>query len=98
MYALAMGTLGRVGWLTLAGPFEFTKLSAQIELLMLRSKRSSLDDPSHIRKYKNKGTWQGAKDIVKSRGLLGLYSGFHLHFSESRSAAPAISAATDCGT
>ena len=48
---------------------------------MLRSKRSSLDDPSHIRKYKNKGTVQGAKDIVKARGLLGLYSGFHLHFS-----------------
>lgn len=47
---------------------------------MLRSKRSSLDDPSHIRKYKNKGTLQGAKDIVKARGLLGLYSGFHLHF------------------
>ncbi|KAA8895480.1 mitochondrial carrier domain-containing protein [Sphaerosporella brunnea] len=64
----------------IACPFEFTKLSAQIELLMLRSKRSSLDDPSHIRKYKNKGTWQGAKDIVKTRGLLGLYSGFHLHF------------------
>ncbi|KAF8248297.1 mitochondrial carrier [Wilcoxina mikolae CBS 423.85] len=64
----------------IACPFEFTKLSAQIELLMLRSKRSSLDDPSHIRKYKNKGTLQGAKDIVKARGLLGLYSGFHLHF------------------
>jgi len=48
---------------------------------MLRSKRSSLDDPSHIRKYKHKGTLEGAKDIVKARGLLGLYSGFHLHFS-----------------
>lgn len=63
------------------GPFEFTKLSAQIELLMLRSKRSSLDDPSHIVKFKHKGTLEVAKEIVRSRGLPGLYSGFHLHFS-----------------
>ena len=70
------------------GPFEFTKLSAQIELLMLRSKRSSLDDPSHIRAYKHKGTLEVAKDIVRARGLPGLYSGFHLHFSSSTIAMP----------
>lgn len=64
----------------IACPFEFTKLSAQIELLMQRSRRSSLDEPSHLLKYKNKGTLQSARDIVKARGLMGLYSGFHLHF------------------
>jgi solute carrier family 25 carnitine/acylcarnitine transporter 20/29 len=63
------------------GPFEFTKLSAQIEMLMQRSRMSSLDDPSHIRTYQSKGTLQSAKDIVKARGLMGLYSGFHWHFS-----------------
>ncbi|KAI5813393.1 mitochondrial carrier domain-containing protein [Pyronema omphalodes] len=64
----------------IACPFEFTKLSAQIELLMQRSRRSSLDDPSHIRQYKRKGTFGQAIAIVKARGPLGLYSGFHYHF------------------
>jgi len=64
----------------IACPFEFTKLSAQIEMLMQRSRMSSLDDPSHIRTYQSKGTLQSAKDIVKARGLMGLYSGFHWHF------------------
>ncbi|TGZ77445.1 mitochondrial carrier [Ascodesmis nigricans] len=64
----------------IACPFEFTKLSAQIELLMLRSKRSSIDDPTHRPKdYVRKGTIQSAKDIIKARGPMGLYSGFHLH-------------------
>ncbi|KAI5778220.1 mitochondrial carrier domain-containing protein [Geopyxis carbonaria] len=64
----------------IACPFELTKISAQTQMLMHRSQRSSLDDPSHIRKYETKGTIQTARDIIKARGLLGLYSGFHLHF------------------
>ncbi|KAL7274418.1 hypothetical protein RUND412_002693, partial [Rhizina undulata] len=63
-----------------ACPFEFTKLSSQIELLMARSQRASLDDPSHLGKYQPKGALQSAKNIVKCRGIRGLYSGFHLHF------------------
>ncbi|KAH0613252.1 uncharacterized protein H6S33_009632 [Morchella sextelata] len=64
-----------------SGPFEFTKLSSQIELLMARSRMASVDDPSHITKYQPKGTFQSASSIVKARGFGGLYSGFHLHFS-----------------
>ncbi|KAI5840657.1 mitochondrial carrier domain-containing protein [Morchella snyderi] len=64
----------------IACPFEFTKLSSQIELLMARSRMASVDDPSHITKYQPKGTFQSASSIVKARGFGGLYSGFHLHF------------------
>lgn len=64
----------------IACPFEFTKLSAQIGLLMHRSHRSSMGEPSHIRKYEAKGTFQGAKGIIQMRGFLGLYSGWRLHF------------------
>lgn len=65
----------------LSGPFEFTKLSSQIELLMARSRMASVDDPSHIKKYQPGGTFQSASRIVGARGFAGLYSGFHLHFS-----------------
>lgn len=65
------------------GPFEFTKLSAQIEYLMSRSRAASMDEPSTDRvKYEAKGTAQAARYIIKTRGFRGLYSGFHLHFGE----------------
>jgi len=32
--------------------------------------------------YQNKGTFQTAKNIIKHRGIAGLYSGFNLHLSE----------------
>ncbi|RPB25611.1 mitochondrial carrier [Terfezia boudieri ATCC MYA-4762] len=66
----------------IACPFEFTKLSAQIEYLMSRSRVVSLDEPSTERiKYEAKGTAQAAQYIIRTRGLRGLYSGFHLHFA-----------------
>lgn len=71
-------------WVNL-GPFEFTKLSSQIELLMARSRMASVDDPSHIKKYQPGGTFQSASRIVRARGFAGLYSGFHLHFSRLKS-------------
>ena len=40
-----------------------------------------MDEPSTERvKYEAKGTAQAAQYIIKTRGLRGLYSGFHLHF------------------
>ena len=64
------------------GPFEFTKLSAQIEYLMARSRAASMDDAAsrNTVKYEAKGTAQAARYIIKMRGYRGLYSGFHLHF------------------
>lgn len=61
-----------------SGPFELTKLSAQISVLMARTNLSSMDDPVR-RSYAQKGTFATAKNIVLNRGLSGLYSGFHLH-------------------
>jgi hypothetical protein len=64
------------------GPFELTKLSAQISVLMAdRSDGGGKNDA--IRKsYQNLGTWKTAQNLVKHRGWRGLYSGFHLHLRE----------------
>ena len=61
-----------------SGPFELTKLSAQISVLMARSSVSSVDDTIR-RSYQQKGTLKTAANIIRYRGVLGLYSGFHLH-------------------
>lgn len=60
------------------GPFELTKLSAQISELMAKSSTSSVDDPVR-RSYQQKGTFKTARTIVQHRGLRGLYSGFSYH-------------------
>ena len=65
------------------GPFELTKLSAQVSVLMADRNRSSVSEPANGRavaaSYQNKGTFKTAKNIVKHRGFMGLYSGFNLH-------------------
>jgi len=60
------------------GPFELTKLSAQISTLMAKSNTSSMDDPVRL-SYQRKGTFKTAKNIISHRGFPGLYSGFKLH-------------------
>ena len=62
-----------------ACPFELTKLSAQISVLMANHKSTSLDDPIR-RSYEQKGTFQTVRQIVSHYGVRGLYSGFRLHF------------------
>ena len=64
----------------LACPFELTKLSAQISTLMAKSNHSSVDDPSTRASYQQKGTFKTAQNIIRNRGVLGLWSGFSLHF------------------
>ena len=61
-----------------SGPFELTKLSAQISVLMANKSSTSVDDPVG-RSYQQKGTFATARNIVLHRGLGGLYSGFSLH-------------------
>lgn len=72
------------------GPFELTKLSAQVSVLMAESNKHSLSDPSSSKmvrevaaSYQNKGTFKTAMNIVKYRGIMGLYSGFSLHLRKS---------------
>ena len=64
------------------GPFELTKLSAQISVLMANKSNTSMDDPVG-RTYQQKGTFATAKNIVVHRGIGGLYSGFSLHLCKS---------------
>ncbi|KAG9248575.1 mitochondrial carrier domain-containing protein [Calycina marina] len=73
-----------------ACPFELTKVSAQVAVLMTDSKAkvnaSSMSEPITINRevaasYQNKGTFKTAKNIIKHRGAMGLYSGFHLHLA-----------------
>jgi len=69
------------------GPFELTKLSAQVSVLMADRKMSGVSEPKDRRAiaatYQNKGTFKTAKNIVKHRGLAGLYSGLNLHLRTS---------------
>lgn len=73
------------------GPFELTKLNAQIAVLMERGvdKHNSFECPEAKTSSSGKkaaptaGTFRTAKMIIRQRGVLGLYSGFHLHLRES---------------
>jgi len=66
-----------------ACPFELTKLSAQVSVLMAHRTSSSVSDAikdaAVPASYENKGTFKTALNIVKHRGIVGLYSGFSLH-------------------
>lgn len=81
VFALSGATAG--GFISIfASPFEFTKLSTQIEMLMARTRMAQASPPHEPPPpYVPKGTLESAKEIVRSRGLRGLYSGFPFHFA-----------------
>jgi hypothetical protein len=62
-----------------SGPFELTKLSAQISVLMAERNDGGGNNEAIRKSYQNLGTWKTAQNLVKHRGWRGLYSGFHLH-------------------
>ncbi|PSN63966.1 mitochondrial carrier [Corynespora cassiicola Philippines] len=64
---------------TIACPFELTKLSAQISVLMADRKDGSGSNDAVRKSYQNLGTFRTAQKLVQHRGWMGLYSGFHLH-------------------
>jgi hypothetical protein len=64
------------------GPFELTKLSAQISVLMADTKDSDHKNDAIRKSYQNLGTLRTARKLVENRGYMGLYSGFHLHLRE----------------
>lgn len=70
------------------GPFELTKLSAQISTLMAKNNHSSMDDPAIRASYAQKGTFRTMQNIIALRGLTGMYSGFRFHLRESRNSLP----------
>lgn len=57
-----------------SSPFEFTKLASQIELLALRRKEG-IDLAVPHEEIKARSTFHVARDMVKARGILSLYSG-----------------------
>ena len=64
------------------GPFELTKLSAQVSVLMANQKNADPKRQAIAMSYHNKGTFQTLANIVKHRGLSGMYTGLNLHLCE----------------
>ncbi|KAK3387096.1 mitochondrial carrier domain-containing protein [Podospora didyma] len=64
----------------IACPFELTKLSAQVSVLMADKKNCPKPESHAIAaSYQNKGTLKTMGNIIKHRGFRGLYTGFNLH-------------------
>lgn len=63
----------------LACPFELTKLSAQVSVLLAERARGCEKSHAVATSYQNKGTLRTMANIVKHRGAFGLYTGFQLH-------------------
>jgi hypothetical protein len=64
----------------IACPFELTKLSAQVSVLL--SERKHCPDPkchAVAASYQNKGTFKTLANNVRHRGFTGLYTGFNMH-------------------
>ncbi|KAF5243866.1 hypothetical protein FAUST_2632 [Fusarium austroamericanum] len=62
----------------LACPFELTKLSAQVSVL-LAERAASKGSHAVAASYQNKGTLRTMANIIKHRGIFGLYTGLRLH-------------------
>ncbi|KAF1955461.1 mitochondrial carrier [Byssothecium circinans] len=77
-FGLSGATAGAV-ITTIACPFELTKLSAQISVLMADRKDGGGSNEAVRKSYQNLGTFRTAQNLVRHRGWMGLYSGFHLH-------------------
>ncbi|KND94035.1 putative mitochondrial carrier C29A3.11c [Tolypocladium ophioglossoides CBS 100239] len=63
----------------LACPFELTKLSAQVSVLLAERAGNCQKSRAVATSYQNKGTLRTMANIIKHRGILGLYTGFRLH-------------------
>ncbi|KAI0124902.1 integral membrane ornithine transporter of mitochondria [Xylariales sp. AK1849] len=63
----------------IACPFELTKLSAQVSVLMANHKNADPKCQEIAMSYHNKGTIKTLRNIVKHRGLSGMYTGLNLH-------------------
>ncbi|KAJ4155009.1 hypothetical protein LMH87_000275 [Akanthomyces muscarius] len=63
----------------LACPFELSKLSSQVAVLLAERGGAKKQSAAIAQSYQNKGTLRTMATIVKHRGVLGLYTGFRLH-------------------
>lgn len=67
----------------LACPFELSKLSSQVSVLLAERGAGNKASRDVAASYQNKGTLRTMATIVKHRGLMGLYTGFRLHLCKS---------------
>lgn len=67
----------------LACPFELSKLSSQVAVLLAERGGAKKQSATIAQSYQNKGTLRTMATIVKHRGVLGLYTGFRLHQCKS---------------
>ncbi|KAH8678074.1 mitochondrial carrier domain-containing protein [Xylariales sp. PMI_506] len=63
----------------IACPFELTKLSAQVSVLMANQKNADPKCREIALSYHNKGTIKTLRNIIKHRGISGMYTGLNLH-------------------
>lgn len=70
----------------LACPFELTKLSAQVSVLLAEKAGNCQKSKAVAASYQNKGTLKTMANIVKHRGVFGLYTGLQLHLREYKHA------------
>ncbi|KAM0745049.1 hypothetical protein ACQRIT_000433 [Beauveria bassiana] len=63
----------------LACPFELSKLSSQVSVLLAERGGAKKKSATIAQSYQNKGTMRTMATIIKHRGILGLYTGFRLH-------------------
>lgn len=63
----------------IACPFELTKLSAQVSVLLAERAGNCQKSKAVASSYQNKGTLRTMANIIKHRGVLGLYTGLRLH-------------------
>ena len=68
--------------ISLSGPFELTKSTAQMATQMAKDSASGKAGTAG-RSYQNKGTIATAREILKTRGRWGLYTGLHYHICKS---------------
>ncbi|ORY64389.1 integral membrane ornithine transporter of mitochondria [Pseudomassariella vexata] len=75
----AAGATAGSGITFIACPFELTKLSAQVSVLMATQKNADPKRQEIAMSYHNKGTINTLRNIVKHRGMSGMYTGLNLH-------------------
>ncbi|OTB04168.1 hypothetical protein M426DRAFT_321019 [Hypoxylon sp. CI-4A] len=75
----AAGATAGSGITFIACPFELTKLSAQVSVLMANQKNADPKKQAIALSYHNKGTFKTLANIVTHRGYAGMYTGLNLH-------------------
>ncbi|KAK6070552.1 mitochondrial carrier protein [Seiridium cupressi] len=75
----AAGATAGSGITFIACPFELTKISAQVSVLMANQKSADPKRQEIAMSYHNKGTIRTLRNLVKHRGLSGMYTGLNLH-------------------